>query len=84
MGEQTLKFLPVFCKSFQVKIPVKFFFVSGSGDSSGRMRTAEIVTNFELLKEKRFDVFMFGEVVSDADAIDATPDYDIVECLLGS
>ncbi len=48
------------------------------------MRTAEIVTNFELLNEKCFDVFVFGEVVSDADAIDATPDYDIVECLLGS
>jgi hypothetical protein len=26
---------------------------------------------------------VFGEVVSDTDAIDATPDYDIVECLLG-
>jgi hypothetical protein len=26
---------------------------------------------------------MFGEVVSDANAIDATPDYDIVECVLG-
>jgi hypothetical protein len=83
MAEQTLKFLPILCKSFQVKIPVKFLFVGGSGDSSGRMRTAKIMTNFELLNEKCLDVFVFGEVVSDTDAIDATPDYDIVECLLG-
>jgi hypothetical protein len=83
MAEQTLKFLPILCKSFQVKITVKLFFIGGSGDSSGRMRTAKIMTNFELLNEKCFDIFMFGEVVSDANAIDATPDYDIVECVLG-
>ncbi len=58
MAKKTFKFLPVLRKCLKIEITIEFFLIGGAGDTSRRMRAAEIVTDFELLKEQYFEVFV--------------------------
>ncbi len=59
MAEKTFKFFPVLCQCFKVEVTVEFFLVSGASDTGGRMGAAEVMADFELLKEQCFEAFVF-------------------------